>query len=63
MAVMVDKETKEAKPVTEFWNADQLAKDVARVNDAARGKWLSIIGMALAARATTIPSSRPRTSS
>jgi uncharacterized radical SAM superfamily Fe-S cluster-containing enzyme len=48
MAVMVDKETKEAKPVTEFWNADQLAKDVARVNDAARGKWPSIIGMALA---------------
>jgi hypothetical protein len=48
MAVMVDKETKEAKPVTAFWNADQLAKDVARVNDAARGKWPSIIGMALA---------------
>src|SRR6202140_4373091 len=43
MAVMVDKETKEAKPVTAFWNADQLARDVARVNDAARGKWLSII--------------------
>src|ERR1022692_2374272 len=48
MAVMVDKETKEAKPVTSFWNADQLAKDVARVNDAARGQWLSILGMALA---------------
>ena len=48
MAVMVDKETKEAAPVTAFLNADQLAKDVARVNDAARGKWLSIIGMALA---------------
>ena len=48
MAVMVDKETKEAVPVTAFLNADQLAKDVARVNDAARGKWLSIVGMALA---------------
>ncbi|HBY60263.1 MAG TPA: radical SAM protein, partial [Solibacterales bacterium] len=48
MAVMVDKETKEAKAVTEFLNADQLAKDVARVNDAARGKWMSIVGMALA---------------
>ena len=48
MAVMVDKETGESAPVTSFWNADQLAKDVARVNDAARGKWLSIIGMALA---------------
>jgi uncharacterized radical SAM superfamily Fe-S cluster-containing enzyme len=48
MAVMVDKQTGESAPVTAFWNADQLAKDVARVNDAARGKWLSIIGMALA---------------
>ena len=48
MAVMVDKETREAAPVTSFWNADQLAKDVARVNDAARGKWPSIIGFALA---------------
>jgi uncharacterized radical SAM superfamily Fe-S cluster-containing enzyme len=48
MAVMVDKETKEAKPVTAFLHADQLERDVARVNDAARGKWLSIIGMALA---------------
>jgi uncharacterized radical SAM superfamily Fe-S cluster-containing enzyme len=48
MAVMVDKETKERAPVTSFLNADRLARDVARVNDAARGKWLSIIGMALA---------------
>jgi hypothetical protein len=35
-------------PVTAFLHADQLAKDVAKVNDAARGKWLSIAGMALA---------------
>jgi uncharacterized radical SAM superfamily Fe-S cluster-containing enzyme len=48
MAVMVDKETKESAPVTSFLNADQLAKDVARINDAARGKWLSLAGMALA---------------
>ena len=47
MAVMVDKETKESAPVTSFLNADRLAKDVARINDAARGKWPSIIGMAL----------------
>jgi uncharacterized radical SAM superfamily Fe-S cluster-containing enzyme len=59
MAVMVDKETKEAKPVTSFWNADQLAKDVARVNDAARGKWLSIIGMALAATRNYDPFQAP----
>jgi 7,8-dihydro-6-hydroxymethylpterin dimethyltransferase len=48
MAVMVDKETKEAVPVTAFLNGDQLAKDLRRVNDASRGKWLSIAGMALA---------------
>src|SRR5262245_21615348 len=48
MAVMIDKETKEAVPVTAFLKADRLAKDVAKVNDAARGKWLSIAGMTLA---------------
>ena len=48
MALMIDKETKEAVPVTAFLNADRLAKDVARINDAARGKWLSIIGVSLA---------------
>ncbi len=47
MAVMVDKETKESAPVTAFLNADRLARDVARINDAARGKWPSIIGMCL----------------
>ena len=48
MAVMVDKKTKESAPVTAFLNADRLARDVARINDAARGKWLSVAGMALA---------------
>jgi uncharacterized radical SAM superfamily Fe-S cluster-containing enzyme len=48
MAVMVDKETKEAVPVTAFLQADRLAKDLMKVNDAARGKWLSILGMGLA---------------
>jgi len=48
MALMVDKEPKEACPVTAFLNADQLAKDIAKVNDAARGKKLSIIGVSLA---------------
>jgi 7,8-dihydro-6-hydroxymethylpterin dimethyltransferase len=48
MAVMVDKETKEAVPVTAFLHADQLARDLMKVNDAARGRWLSIAGMALA---------------
>ncbi|MBE0656693.1 MAG: radical SAM protein [Bryobacteraceae bacterium] len=48
MALMVDKETKESAPVTAFLNGDQLARDIARVNDAARGKWMSITGMTLA---------------
>jgi hypothetical protein len=48
MAVMIDKQTKEAVPVTAFLNGGQLAKDVARVNDAARGHFLSLFGMALA---------------
>jgi uncharacterized radical SAM superfamily Fe-S cluster-containing enzyme len=48
MAVMIDKETKEAVPVTAFLKAEQLAKDVAVVNDAGRGRFLSVFGMALA---------------
>src|SRR6188768_3440801 len=48
MAMMIDKETKEAVPVTAFLDAEQLAKDLAKVNDAARGRFLSITGMALA---------------
>src|SRR6516162_53523 len=48
MAVMIDKETREAVPVTAFLNGDNIAKDIAKVNDAARGKWLSIAGMTLA---------------
>jgi tetraether lipid synthase len=48
MAVMIDKETKEAVPVTAFLNADRLAKDIAKLNDAARGKKLSLLGITLA---------------
>jgi uncharacterized radical SAM superfamily Fe-S cluster-containing enzyme len=47
MAIMIDKETKEAVPVTAFLKGDQLAKDIAKVNDAARGKFLTVFGMAL----------------
>jgi uncharacterized radical SAM superfamily Fe-S cluster-containing enzyme len=48
MALMIDKETREAVPVTAFLNADRLAKDMAKINDAARGKTLSVVGAALA---------------
>jgi len=47
MAVMIDKETKEAVPVTAFLHGDQLAKDIAKVNDASRGKFWTGVGMAL----------------
>jgi uncharacterized radical SAM superfamily Fe-S cluster-containing enzyme len=47
MAVMIDKETKEAAPVTAFLRADRLAEDLKTVNDAGRGRVLSIVGMAL----------------
>ncbi|HOL70548.1 MAG TPA: radical SAM protein [Bryobacteraceae bacterium] len=60
MAIMVDKETREAVPVTAFLHADQLAKDVASINDAARGKFLSIFGMALALMKNYDPFKAPR---
>jgi uncharacterized radical SAM superfamily Fe-S cluster-containing enzyme len=48
MAIMCDKDTKEYVPVTKFLHADQLAKDIAKVNDAARGRFLSVLGVSLA---------------
>jgi hypothetical protein len=48
MAVMVDKFTKEAVPMTAFLRAEQFARDLRQVNDAGRGRWLSVAGMTLA---------------
>jgi uncharacterized radical SAM superfamily Fe-S cluster-containing enzyme len=48
MALMIDKETKESVPMTAFLDVDSLAKDIAKVTDAGRGKFLSGLGMALA---------------
>src|SRR6478736_3767117 len=48
MAIMCDKETKEYRPVTAFLNADQLARDVAKINDGARSKKMSVFGVSLA---------------
>jgi len=47
-AMMIDKETKEAVPVPAFLKMERLAKDVARINDAGRGRFLSVVGMAFA---------------
>jgi uncharacterized radical SAM superfamily Fe-S cluster-containing enzyme len=60
MGVMIDKETKEAVPVTAFLRAEQLAKDVAEVNDGARSRFLSIVGMALALMRNYDPFKAPR---
>ena len=60
MAIMVDKETKEAVPMTAFFNADRLAKDVAKINDAARGKFLSSLGMALTITRNYNPFAAPK---
>jgi 7,8-dihydro-6-hydroxymethylpterin dimethyltransferase len=59
MALMIDKETKEAVPVTAFLNADRLAKDVAKINDASRGKLLSGIGIGLALLRNYDPTKSP----
>ena len=55
-----DKETKEAVPVTAFLNGDRIAKDVAKVNDAARGRFLSVFGMALALARNYDPFQAPK---
>jgi hypothetical protein len=47
MLVTVDKETNEAVPVSAFLNPEKFFKDIALVNDAARGRFLTALGMAL----------------
>src|SRR5579863_508041 len=61
MAVMIDKTTKEFRPVTAFLNAEQLAKDIASVNDGARGKFLSAVGAALSLLRNYDPMAAPST--
>src|SRR6201998_69859 len=60
MAVMIDKETKEAVPVTAFLNGDRIAQDVAKVNDAGRGRFLSVFGRALALARNYDPFKAPK---
>jgi uncharacterized radical SAM superfamily Fe-S cluster-containing enzyme len=60
MAVMIDKETKEAVPVTAFLNGDRIAKDVGKINDAGRGRFLSVFGMALALARNYDPFQAPK---
>src|SRR5262249_28044590 len=60
MAVMNDQETKETGPGTAFLNGDRIAKDVARINDAGRGRFLSVVGMALALARNYNPFTAPK---
>ncbi|HEX5069484.1 MAG TPA: radical SAM protein [Vicinamibacterales bacterium] len=60
MAVIIDKETSEAVPITAFLNGPQLAKDIQKVNDAARGRFLSVLGMALALMRNYDPFKTPK---
>jgi uncharacterized radical SAM superfamily Fe-S cluster-containing enzyme len=48
MALMIDKFTGETVPMTAFLRAERFAKDLAEVTDAARGPFLSILGLGLA---------------
>jgi hypothetical protein len=57
---MCDKETKEAVPVTAFLNAERLAKDIERINDAARSKKLSVMGVTLALLRNYNPFNSPK---
>ena len=47
-AVMIDKETKEMRPVPEFLNIPGLVKDMQKITDAGRSKWKSNMMMGLA---------------
>tara|TARA_B100001123_G_scaffold412301_1_gene509423 strand:+ start:9349 stop:11430 length:2082 start_codon:yes stop_codon:yes gene_type:complete len=60
MAIMIDKETKEAVPFTAFVKGEQLAKDIARVNDAGRGRFMTVTGMALALMRNYNPFTAPK---
>jgi tetraether lipid synthase len=60
MALMIDKETREAVPITAFLDAEQLPKDVALINDAARGRFLTVLGMAVALMRNYNPFAAPK---
>jgi uncharacterized radical SAM superfamily Fe-S cluster-containing enzyme len=60
MAVMIDKETKERVPVSAFLDGHALVKDLAIINDAARGRFLSVLGMAVSLLRNYDPFTAPR---
>ncbi len=60
LAVMIDKETKERVPVSAFLDGPQLVKDLAVINDAARGRFLSVLGMGVSLLRNYDPFMAPR---
>src|SRR5437016_11477733 len=60
MVAVVDKVTREAVPLTRFVNMERLASDVSKINDAARGRFLSVFGMVLAVFRNYNPFKAPR---
>ena len=60
MVTMIDKETGECVPITQFLDGDQMGKDTRTVNDAARGKFLSLLGFSLSVMRNYKPFEAPR---
>lgn len=60
MALMVNKKTKEFKPVSEFINLQQMVKDVQKITDANRGAKLSKAQVAAALLRNYIPEKAPK---
>jgi uncharacterized radical SAM superfamily Fe-S cluster-containing enzyme len=59
-ALMIDKETKDAKPVPEFLNIPSFVQDIQKITDAGRGKFLSNLMMGLALLKNYYPFKAPR---
>ncbi|MGD8330642.1 MAG: radical SAM protein, partial [Acidobacteriota bacterium] len=60
MGTMIDKKTGEMVPITAFLRGDRLSDDTKAINDAARGKFLSILGFSLAVMRNYKPFEAPR---
>ncbi len=59
-AVMINKDTKEMKPVPEFLNIPGLVADMRQITDAGRGKWVSNMLMGLALLKNYSPTRAPK---
>ena len=60
MGTMIDKVTGEMVPITAFLRGDRLSDDTKKVNDAARGKFMTILGFSLAVMRNYNPFAAPK---